>query len=105
MVHITNIRYRDIARAERDARVRLRARIDQIEHSVPKGRLLSDLELAEQARLRAVHDAISAEAGGELCDRLFVATRDLFNASPGLLGGYVDNHVDGVLRGFPGRAG
>jgi hypothetical protein len=105
MVHITNIRYRDIARAERDARVRLRARIDQIEHSVPKGRLLSDLELAEQARLRAVHDAINAAGSSELCDRLFVATRDLFNASPGLLGGYVDNHVDGVLRGFPGRAG
>lgn len=105
MVHITNIRYRDIARAEREARVRLRARIDQIEHSVPKGRLLSDLEMLELARLKAVNDIVSAVGSSEQCDRLFIATRDLFNASPGLLGGYVDNHVDGVLRGFPGKAG
>jgi hypothetical protein len=105
MVAITNIRYRDIARAESDARFRLRARLEQLATSVQRGRVLSDVEQLEQARLKAVDAAVSAGGSGELCDPLFITVRDLFNISPGLLNGTVDNHADGVLRGFPGKAG
>ncbi|MEO8751435.1 MAG: hypothetical protein ABI624_02025 [Casimicrobiaceae bacterium] len=98
MSDITNIRYRDIAEGEKTEHDRLEARLTQLGNIAGRRGGLTPDELAEQVRVKAVLAAQKAE-GTELCGRLFVGVRDLFNASPGLLGGYLHNHVDGVLKG------
>lgn len=98
MVAITNIRYRDIAQSEAAERERLRSRLDQLEMIAQKSRGLNSEEATQQARIAAVLKAIEGD-NGELCGRLFVAVRDHFNSKPGLLGGFLNNHEDGVLKG------
>jgi hypothetical protein len=116
MVAITNIRYRDIAQDEAAERERLRSRLDQLEMIAQKSRGLNTQEAAEKARIESVLAVIfgrDADAkmnkpaivgdNTEVCDRLFVATRDQFNSKPGLLGGYLNNHANGILHGAVGK--
>lgn len=98
MVAITNIRYRDIAQSEAAERERLRSRLDQLNKIAEKSRGLNSDEAAQQKRIGTVLKAIDAD-NTELCGRLFIAVRDHFNSKPGLLGGFVNNHEDGVLKG------
>jgi hypothetical protein len=104
MVAITNIRYRDIAQDEGAERDRLKARLDQLSKIAGKSRGLTPDEEKEKARIAAVLEALE-KGNSELCERLFVGVRDLFNASPGLLGGFLNNHVNGVLRGAIAKGG
>lgn len=104
MSNITDIRYRDIAKAETAERSKLQARLDQLKTIINKGRVLTEDEEKEKARIEAVLEVISKD-DTELCERLFVGVRDLFNASPGLLGGHLHNHVKGVLKGHAAAGG
>jgi hypothetical protein len=112
MVAITNIRYRDIAQDEAAERERLRSRLDQLTKIAEKSRGLNTQEAAEKKRIDAILTVIfgrpadsttdtPAVAGDdtELCGRLFVSVRDHFNSQPGLLGGNLTNHSNGVLGG------
>ena len=105
MVAITNIRYRDIAAIEDEERRLLKTRYDILENLVPKARGLTAAEQDEKKRIAAVLDLLDDGANGELCGRLFIATRDLFNDNQGILMGVLGNHDKGVLRGFAGQAG
>jgi len=97
MSQIEKIRYRDLATTEADARRRLRTRLDQLEKIAKHPGRLSDEERDEKERIEKVLAAIDGNEG-ELCERLYVGVRDLFNASPGLLGNYIGNHADGILK-------
>jgi hypothetical protein len=99
MAAIPSIRYRDIAEAEKAELARLTARSHQLE-TVLKTRTPTADEEKEKHRIDAVR---AAKKKGELCERLFVSVRDLFDASPGLLGGVLDNHDDGVIKVQFGR--
>jgi hypothetical protein len=100
MSEITNIRYRDIAKSEAEERDRLKARLDQLNKIFAKQGLTPDEE-KEQTRIAAVL-AVIKDDNTEMCERLFLGVRDLFNASPGLLGAFLNNHADGVLKGTDG---
>jgi hypothetical protein len=93
MVDITQIKYRDIAQNERIERERLRARLAQLTKisSPATNRTLSPDEATELARITEVLKVIDHEKT-ELCERLFVGIRDLFNQSSGLLGHEIFNH-------------
>jgi hypothetical protein len=104
MAAITHIRYRDIATSEPIEAARLKARFDQLEKIAARSRGLTPDEDKEKTRIDAVLKA-KKENTTELCEPLFVAVRDLFNESPGLLGGFFDNHADGILKGHFGRDG
>ena len=104
MFAITLIRYRDIANSERPARDRLATRLGILKKAEENRRNLTRDEKDDKARIEAVLAAIEAD-DTELCEPLFVGARDLFNASPGLLGGYLHNHVGGQLLGAVGKAG
>ena len=104
MVAITNIRYRDIDKAEGAERERLANRLGQLAKMEDSRRHLTPDEADDKARIGAILDKIAAD-DSEVCNPLFVTVRDLFNASPGLLSGFLGNHVDGVLRGSLSKAG
>ena len=104
MVAITRIRYRDIAQAELAERARLANRLGQLAKIEENRKILTAEEQAEKARISAIL-AIVGEDKDELCEPLFVGVRDLFNASPGLLDGFLDNHENGVLQGALLKAG
>lgn len=99
MVAITNIRFRDLEVAERAERERLANRLGQLKKIFENRHNLSSDETAEKDRIEDVLNAV-AEDDDELCNPLFVGARDLFNASPGVLGGYLKNHRKGVLAGI-----
>ena len=102
MVDITGIRYRDIDRDEERQRKRLAARLGQLNKIEEIRKTLSSTEREERDRIRQVLKIIDKgvfdKKDVERCESLFVGARDLFNASPGLLGGYFDNHDKGVLK-------
>ena len=97
MTDITNIRYRDIAQDEGAERDRLQARLDQLDKIAGKSRGLNSEEKGELKRITAVLGLINKNNNKELCERLFVGVRDLFNTSPGLLGFLLKNHDNGIL--------
>ena len=98
MVDIPRIRYRDIAHDEASQRERLAARLGQLKKIEENRKNLTSEERRELNRITEVLEVIKGDAS-ELCEPLFVGVRDLFNASPGLLDGYLGNHHDGVLQG------
>ena len=97
MTEITKIRYRDIAQDEVAERDRLQARLDQLVKIKDKSRGLNSVEVGELGRITLVLE-VKKKHTSELCERLFVGVRDLFNASPGLLGFVLRNHDNGVLN-------
>ncbi|HWH42118.1 MAG TPA: hypothetical protein VNU21_19855 [Usitatibacter sp.] len=114
MAAIPSIRYRDIAEAEGAEQDRLTARSRQLD-LIAKTRIPTPDEEKEKRRIDAVLAAVEPQGNAtgvasqrkkaevserpvELCERLYVSVRDLFDARPGLLGGTLHNHVNGVLR-------
>jgi hypothetical protein len=93
---IPKISYRDMVQAESDSRVKITLRKEQLEKIKQRGRGLTPQEINELARLKAVADALNTNE--ELCEKLFVGVRDLFNANAGLLGRQMYNHIAGVLN-------
>ena len=92
MDKIATILYRDIARNEFLERETLRTRLDQLKKIEKSSRTLNPDERVEMARIKSVLEALKHSEWSELCNRLFVGVRDMFNQSPGLLGGKLENH-------------
>jgi hypothetical protein len=100
MVAITKIHYSDILQAEALERAKLADRLAQLAKIERSRGMLSAAERDEQKRLEAIQNIVNDPKNKELCDPLFVTVRDLFNASPGLLGSYLGNHDEhGILIG------
>jgi hypothetical protein len=99
MFDITTIHYSDIDQSEKKELRALKARNEQINNIRSKARNLTPEEHAEDERISEVLSELKSD-GSERCERLFVGLRDLFNLTPGLLGGELQNHESGVLKPF-----
>ncbi|CAN7557377.1 hypothetical protein LJR225_004067 [Phenylobacterium sp. LjRoot225] len=95
MAIIDNIRFRDIDQREKREIQRIESRLGVLRTTAPK-RPLNHEEIDEERRLKEIAAELKADPT-EVCDPLYVGVRDLFNASDGILGRPLGNHVAGKL--------
>lgn len=95
MRDVTEIRFRDLAKAEHKEQARLKNRQQQLLNYEKNRPGLSSDEEKELERikkiLKAVHD------NHDVCDPVFIGIRDMFNANQGILGIELKSHREGQL--------
>lgn len=88
------IRFRDLDTREQAERDLLRRKKEGLEQRKRR----TKEEEKDLQRIKALLKWLEAAGDTEVVDPLYVATRDYFNANPGLIGKVVLNHKDGVLQ-------
>ena len=92
MSSVTDIKFRDLVQREKDARQTLESEQRRLEETRKRRNLTDD----EKASLRRIDEVLAAKK--EHVDPLFVAVRDAFNGTAGLLSKVLVNHVHGVMK-------
>lgn len=92
MSSVTDIKFRDLVQREKDARQTLESEQRRLEETRKRRNLTDD----EKASLRRIDEVLAAKK--EHVDPLFVAVRDAFNGTAGLLSKVLVNHVNGVMK-------
>jgi hypothetical protein len=100
MSSVTDIRFRDLAQREKDARSALKLEQRRLEETKKK-RNLTDDEYVDLTRI----DEVLSQKKELLVDPMFVGVRDAFNGTTGFLNKILLDHADGVLRAGPLPAG
>lgn len=97
MAAVTDIRFRGLQRRDAKERELLEAEKTRLERLKKEDRATDE----EKADLDRIKEVLANLPAAELVDPLFVAVRDGFNDSPGLLNKILLNHKKGVLKTGP----
>jgi hypothetical protein len=93
-VNISKVRFGDLPEREKAAEEYLRDKWRKYKARIAQSKPLNKSDQKEFNRIDAI---IKVLKGPELCDPLYLGVRELFNASPGILGMPLGNHTNGAF--------